>query len=223
MKPNRKQPPEKPELPAKSTVPIVPLHLSTLDDERICEHASLINSELSKIAAKFVILRACEASNVDFAASELPKLSLSDTLIAGCDLSNVDMAECSGHRVLIENCRMIGFRSTDANWEDLTVKNCQMAYASFGETTFKRAIFEECDLTDADFIHANLEAVTFLNCTLARTRFSEAKCKGMDLRGSELEEIIIGPRELQGVIIEPTQAAVLISHLGVKVKWPDQK
>ena len=139
MKTNRKKDPQKPELPAKSTSALRDVPLTDLEDERIYENVSVTSPQPPSHTAKFVVLRASDAKNADFAASELPKLHITDVTLTECDLSNADFGECSATRVLIENSRLIGFRALDSAWEDLTIKNCQMTYATFGESSFKRA------------------------------------------------------------------------------------
>jgi len=49
---------------------------------------------------------------------------------------------------------------------------------------------------------------------------SGAKLAGADLRGCTLDGLHAGWQELQGAIIDPSQALALVQALGIIVEWP---
>ena len=63
-------------------------------------------------------------------------------------------------------------------------------------------MFTRCDLTDADLQGANL--------------------RGADLRGSLLDGLRIAPKDVQGEIIDPSQAVQVAGLLGLTVKAIDE-
>ena len=78
--------------------------------------------------------------------------------------------------------------------------------------------FEKCDLRNADFQGADLSGVLFVKCNLSDAQFSATTLKGTDLRGSTIENLRVGIKELPGAIVDPFQAAYIAGVLGLVVK-----
>ena len=70
-------------------------------------------------------------------------------------------------------------------------------------------------MDEADFYNAELENVLFQNCSLDKAEFSAVKCKNVDLRTSEISNVL-GVEGLAGTIIDYTQLINLSPLLASK-------
>jgi uncharacterized protein YjbI with pentapeptide repeats len=154
-------------------------------------------------------------------ASELAHAQINDSRLIECDLANANWFQADFARVELLNCRLTGFHTIEARLQDVLFKDCQATLAQFRFSTFKTARFEHCDFSDADFQGADLTGVVFAHCNLSRAEMSGAKLAGADLRGCTLDGLHAGWQELQGTIIDPSQALALVQALGIIVEWPE--
>jgi uncharacterized protein YjbI with pentapeptide repeats len=83
----------------------------------------------------------------------------------------------------------------------------------------QQCVFERCNLTDADFYSADLSGTIFRNCDLSRADLSHAKLSGADIRNCRLDGLRGTPATMEGLIISPDQAPLLITLFGVRVEW----
>ena len=73
-------------------------------------------------------------------------------------------------------------------------------------------------LRGALFEGADLRVVTFTRCDLTNADLQGANLRGADLRGSLLDGLRVGPKDMQGAIIDPSQAIQVAGLLGLTVK-----
>jgi uncharacterized protein YjbI with pentapeptide repeats len=83
----------------------------------------------------------------------------------------------------------------------------------------QNCIFEKCNLTDADFYDADLSGTVFRGCDLSRADISHARLAGADIRDCRLDGMRGTPSNMDGLLISPDQAALLITLFGVRVEW----
>jgi len=81
--------------------------------------------------------------------------------------------------------------------------------------------FVDCTMSEADFLGARLVDVTFETSDLEKAVFETASCTRVDLRTSQLTDIV-GWKSLKGATIDSVQlmsaAPYLANELGVIVK-----
>lgn len=145
-------------------------------------------------------------------------LQLTDVRLTGCDLANIDCVGAKMRRVELLDGRLTGANFSESRLADLRIANCKADAGWFIRTVFERARFERCDLRGANFEGADLRGVVFADCDLREARMAGARLDGADLRGSNLAGVEAGAGDLRGAIIEPSQAAELISLLGVELR-----
>ncbi len=73
-------------------------------------------------------------------------------------------------------------------------------------------------LRGALFEGADLRGVMFARCDLTNADLQGTNLRGADLRGSLLDGLRIGPKDVQGAIIDPSQAVQVAGLLGLTVK-----
>jgi uncharacterized protein YjbI with pentapeptide repeats len=142
-----------------------------------------------------------------------------DCAFDACDLAHVRLDRGSGLRIALRHCRLLGLHAVDASFTEADFSDCIAPLALFFGARFKSARFSQCTLSEASFQECDLTGVTFRDCDLRRASFHGATLAGADLRGSQVDGIVAGARELQGVIVDPSQAALLAVLLGLDVRW----
>jgi uncharacterized protein YjbI with pentapeptide repeats len=156
--------------------------------------------------------------NVSFASSKIGKLRLGDVRLIRCDLSNAVLQGFEANRVEFIDCRMIGMRAIECQWQDVLVENCDLRYAQQCDAKIRGSEFKSCNLAEADLRGSNLEGTIFTNVMLHRADLNRAKLRGTDLRGADIEGIAMQPEDLRGAVVSVAQALDLARFLGVVIK-----
>jgi uncharacterized protein YjbI with pentapeptide repeats len=182
---------------------------------------ALVSDQLSNQSAERLSFDQMQLKQVNLHGTELAHAQIHDSRLIQCDLANANWFQADFARVELVGCRLTGFHTIESRLQDVLFKDCQAALAQFRFAVFKTARFEQCDLSDADFEGADLSGVVFLNCNLSGAEMSRAKLAGADLRGCELNGLHAGWQELQGAIIDPSQALALVQAFGIIVAQPD--
>lgn len=196
---------------------------ATLDD--------LLAGDLEDVRLQYIDATNClvtsfEISSVVFekatlTAAQFERISARDFSAKQSDFSAAMMAGGTINRAVFTGCRMTGVDLNKTNLHDVTFTGCKLDMANFRFADLRRVVFIDCTFTETDFLGATLHDISFQACTLERTVFEQVKCKQVDLRGSQLTELV-GWRSLKGVIIDDLQlvtAAPYLAHeLGLIVR-----
>jgi uncharacterized protein YjbI with pentapeptide repeats len=207
------EPPRLPPRPNASTPA-----LDQLDDMGVYAGLLLSDCDLSEQVAEDVTFEATLLKHVRLGRTRLPSLQMHDVRLDACDLAEADWGKPLLSRVEALGCRMVGWRASEGSLRNVLFKGCNSIGAQFWSTSFKHVRFENCILRDADFQYADLSGVIFDKCDLSNAKLSDAKLAGADLRGSKIEGVRLGLKELQGAIVDMEQAIAIARLLGVVVK-----
>jgi uncharacterized protein YjbI with pentapeptide repeats len=164
-------------------------------------------------------LERCVWRRVTLSDPNAQRLRVRDSLIQNCDLSNIDLTGSLWERVEITATRVTGATYSEARFKSVLFRECKMDFALMRMAKFENCIFENCNLTDADFYDADLSGTIFRDCDLSRADLSHAKLRGANIRDSRLDGIRGAPSNMDGLIISPDQAPLLITLFGVRVEW----
>ncbi len=190
---------------------------STIQDYARYTQLALSLDDFTEQEAQHVSFDQLVLQNVVLSKTHFKKVQWLDSRLLVCDLANAEWTEATLSRVELLGCHLTGFQSGEALFQDVLLKECRCSFAQFPLTKFKSVRFEDCDLSEANFFEADLSGVTFLHCDLSMADFSKAKLVGADLRGSKIDGMRIGPSELRGATIDPTQAVAFVRGMGIKV------
>jgi uncharacterized protein YjbI with pentapeptide repeats len=182
---------------------------------------SLSHEQYSSQIAEHVSFEQMLLKQVSMHGSELTHAQVRDSRWIESDLANANWVQADFARVELLNCRLTGFHAIEARLQDVLFKDCQASLAQFRFATFKTARFEHCDFSDADFQGADLSGAAFVDCNLSGAEMSDVKLAGADLRGCTLDGLHVGLHELQGAIIDPSQALALVQAFGIVIEWPE--
>ncbi|HEV3331444.1 MAG TPA: pentapeptide repeat-containing protein [Bryobacteraceae bacterium] len=154
---------------------------------------------------------------VQLAGGQWGSVVWKDVRLAGCDLANVRAHRIALVRVELVDCRLTGFRASALDWQDVLIQNGDVRYAQFQSGKFRSCEFDGCNFEEADFQEADLTGSIFRSCNLARADFHRAKLRNTDFRKSEVDGMLVGMGDLQGAIVDPSQAMILARLMGLQI------
>ena len=149
---------------------------------------------------------------VTLTAAQLERVGMRDMVAKQTDFSAAHLANGALNRCEFIDCRMTGVDFNKTALHDVIFRGCKLDMANFRFANLRRVRFVECTFVDTDFLGASLHDVVFESCVLEKTVFHQVKCKQVDLRSSELYEIV-GWASLKGVTIDSAQLAAVAPHL----------
>jgi uncharacterized protein YjbI with pentapeptide repeats len=161
----------------------------------------------------------CLLRTLSLSDTKAQRLHLHDSRIESSDLANLDLTASSIQRVEIVSTRLTGATFTEAQLKSVLFEECKLDLALFRMARLEQCVFERCNLSDADLYAADLTGTVFRNCDLSRADLSQTKLAGSDIRGCRLDGLRGRPAEMDGLIISPDQAPLLITLFGVRVEW----
>jgi uncharacterized protein YjbI with pentapeptide repeats len=207
--------PQAPVLPSQSELQSVRDEI--LGDDARFEGVSLVDLSFSSQTAKDPAIAESRLTRVNLSETGLSGLYLRDAVLDHCNLANAIWERPLLKRVVFEECRLTGWSTREAKWEHVVWTGCSAQYASFRSARFKNVRFERCTLVEADFEDADLSGSVFLDCDLTGALFSGTRLLKTDLRGSKINQIVVGPAELRGAIVDADQALLVAELLGITV------
>jgi len=179
----------------------------------------LAMASLQSLRGQAVRIERCLLRGVTLVDPKAQGLEMRDVRIDRSDLPNVDLTRVLLDRVEIVSTRLTGTTYIEAQLKSVLFQDCKMDFALLRMARLQTCVFERCILTDADFYSADLTGAIFRDCDLSRTDLSHARLAGADLRGCRLDGLRGTPDSMEGLLISPDQAALLIGLFGVKVVW----
>ena len=222
---SKKQPssraPKSPQIPRQTLAKEI--SHGTLQSRERYSGLKLTSGNFGGQVADRLVFEECLLTHIELSTTHMSHVEMLDVRCTDCNLANAVWTPAIFQRVEWLTCQMTGLILSEANFQDVLFKECNGSFAQFRFASFQRVHFVNCNLVEADFQEADLSGVNFENCNLSRADMSKAKLNGVDLRSSEIEGLRIGAQEIQGAIINPTQAVALVQALGVIVKWPSEE
>lgn len=141
-----------------------------------------------------------------------------DVIFEHCDLSNADFNECVFRRCTFNNCRMTGIDLTNTSCTDVQLNHCQCTLLNVSASKWNKAIWNHCIFVDGAFNMMKLKDVFVDTCNFSGCEIQDTSLSDIDLSTSNIENIMIVPECLKGVIVNQDQAIALAQLLGIRVK-----
>jgi uncharacterized protein YjbI with pentapeptide repeats len=162
-------------------------------------------------------IEGCIWRSVTLSDPKAQRLRLRDARIEKSDLANIDMTGAALERVELAT-RLTGAKCSESQCRSVLFQECKLDFALFRMAHLAQCVFERCNLVEADFYAADLTGAIFRGCDLSRADISLATLTGADLRDCRLDGMRGRPDAMDGLIISPDQAALLITLFGVRVQ-----
>jgi len=196
--------------------------LAAATDRDVAPEATLEQVVLSGFILEYgdfglLTLRQVRGDQLRLAGSDLAGSAVVDTVLQTIDASNTKFGQSRLERVQVEDSKFTGAHFENARLIDAVFADCRMDMISFRQAKSDRLAFERCNLRGADFRNAELAGAMFTRCDLSGADFSHADLAGADLRLSRLDDLIIEPGQLRGVIVSSDQALFLCGLLGLVI------
>jgi uncharacterized protein YjbI with pentapeptide repeats len=208
-----------PDLPLQLLEKTSPDH--RIEEGTLCTQSLFTRNDWSGQNLRHLSFDQVLLEHVEMNKTHFEYIRILDSRFKACDLANAEWIKADFARVELLDCHLTGFQANEAHFQDTLFKECMGHFAQCALAKFEAVRFENCDLSDANFFEADLSGALFINCDLSNADFSGAKLYGADLRGSKIDGIRVGPRELQGAILDSTQALAFVRGLGITVKAPE--
>lgn len=204
-----------PILPKQPEVVAIEDLLSGELEDALLNGAEEFNSHVVALDLSGVLIEHCQLTSAQF-----ERCSARDLLVKQTDVSAANMSNAGINRAEFINCRMEGIDFSRTSLHDVTFKGCKLNMVNFRFADLRRVAFIDCFLDEADFLSARLVDVIFEASNLKRAIFDSVSCVRVDLRTSEIDEVV-GWKSLKGAMIDTTQlmsiAPYLAHELGIKV------
>jgi uncharacterized protein YjbI with pentapeptide repeats len=202
-----------PKLPVQLDELAAPL----LHDDELFEGQRIVELDAVSAKATNVSFDECELYKPMLSQARLEKLQLRDVRIIGGDCTAANASDGGSLRVTFDDVRMTGFDASRSIYKEVCFKNCKIDMANFRFSKLKNIRFEDCNLTDCDFQSAQLTNVVFRNCILQKLLLSNAVCKQVDMRTSQIDNLI-GWRSASSITIDSVQLMHLAPELAEELK-----
>lgn len=182
------------------------------------ENLFINGKNMQNLVVGDVSLESSLIQKTSFDYSKIQKLKLTDVLMEKASIRNCIWEGAYYNRVEVCDSQGMGLQLTNAVLKSVRFVNVKALFSLFRFAKFSGASFEKCVLSEADFLGAELYDVSFRDCDLERTDFSGAKFKNVDIRGSSINGAKFELRQLQGLIVDPSQVFYLVQLLGVVIQ-----
>lgn len=185
--------------------------LAMIDDGEL-EDARLLNEDGSNCNIAALDLSSVLIERVNFTGAHFNRVTMRDLVADASDFSSAHLNSGMVVRAEFTNCRMSGVDFSQTSLHDVVFRGCKLDIANFRQADLRRVLFVDCILVETDFMNAHLTNVEFQSCTMEKTIFIRAACKQVDLRGSQLVQIVGWPG-LKGATIDDGQLAAAAPYL----------
>jgi uncharacterized protein YjbI with pentapeptide repeats len=205
-------------------LPQIPPTLYAVDDlqkalsrDELLSGFTASNQILTSIRARSLNISEAKLEKIAALEANLEKLGLSDVVLNHCDLTATNCADSSWHRVQLKNMRCSGLKLQTSLLKDVSFDSCKLDLSNFRFSKLKNVSFKNCVLDEADFYNASLDNVVFESCSLLKTEFSTTQCRAVDLRTSDVSNIL-GIGGLAGATIDSVQLVAISQTLAQAFK-----
>lgn len=185
------------------------------------ETAKVTDADATNCAITALDLSDVRLEKVLLTAAQCERVSARDVVVKGCDLSAANVSNGGWNRAEFSNCRMTGVDFSRSSLHDVVFKDCLLTMANFRFADLRRVEFVNCTMNEADFLGARLVDVSFETSHLEKAVFETASCTRVDLRTSELTDLV-GWKSLKGATIDTVQlmavAPYLANEVGIRVE-----
>lgn len=188
-----------------------------LGDELV-EEARAVGLDLSERELPGLSVKMSVLEGVSFAGTAISAPFLQDVRLVRCDLSNATWRSFQATRVEFVECRLIGMKALECNWQDVLLQDCDGRYLQLTDGRLRSCEFRESTFVEADLRAVDLGSTVLGQMDLSRADLRNARLRNVDLRDSEIEGMLVAPEDVKGAIVSPSQAMELARLLGLVIR-----
>lgn len=203
--------------PPKLPKPLLSLDLNYIENQGEYLTCGISGVDFTAQIASDILFEQIYFRRVNFTQTHLTRLRLFDSCVDVSDFSGATWDNPRLRRVEFKGCRFLGMQIGEAQLEDVLFNDCIMDGVLFTSMVCKGVRFEKCVMRSAVLEESNLTGVVFHKCDLSHASLRGSILFDGDLRNTILDGVQAYPKDVRGVIIEPSQAVQIVSLLGVRI------
>jgi uncharacterized protein YjbI with pentapeptide repeats len=193
-------------------------------DQIVFQQVRMSNTQLKKVQVLDSRLIVCDLANAEWAVAALSRVEL-----IGCHLTGFQCSEAQLQDVLFKDCGGSFAQFAFSTFKRVRFENCDLSQVNFLEVDLSGATFTVVrgsldpiyEVRKSVLVlqrkRLNLLTNRCINCDLREADLTGTKLVGVDLRGCKIDGARVGPRELQGAILDPNQALAFVRGMGIRV------
>lgn len=144
---------------------------------------------------------------------------LIEAQFTACDFNNSKFSGATITQAVFRRCKLTGANFDDTKALDVTFEDCRLNEARLRNFSFRKMTLKSLDLHNAELQRCDFRDVTFEDCSLRDADLKDARFEGADLRGTDIGGVRLeDARRFKGATISRSQAAELLSELGLHVR-----
>ncbi|EUB74183.1 hypothetical protein PMI27_000359 [Pseudomonas sp. GM41(2012)] len=156
----------------------------------------------------------CRAAHAMFRSA-----TLVDAKFVSSDLNNTQWQHSKLAHASFDGCKLTGANFIDTSTLGLSFSDCVLRSACLSGLSFYKSQLRGLDFADADLSYCDFRHAVFLEGgSLSLARVNNARFDQADLREASLDGLrLVDAKMFKGAIISKSQAAMLLSGLGLTV------
>src|SRR5258708_1932655 len=179
---------------------------SDLSDQRY-DNVAFIDIDMTELQSEGTVFSECTFRGVRFNASAH----------TGSAFLNCTFVRCAFFDATFTGCKLVGSMFDGCTFGLLKATGGDWSFAGLPGADLRGTAFEDVRMREADLTGARCEGATFRQVDLSGGWFHGADLSRADLRGSDLSSLDPLTVQLKGAVIDPYQAVVIATALGLQV------
>jgi len=188
-----------------------------LDERGDVENCHFYGEALPELQGMCLEFSGCLFERCSFSDCGAERLVFVDCIFETCDLSGMHFPKSTLQRCAFQDCRMTGVQFTNSVLMNVSFWECLMDFANFSEIKAQHVAFAGCALKESIFYTVRWQDLVFQECCMQHSEWSHTLMKGLDMRSSEIDGIVVDILNLKGLRVTRDQALMLSGLLGLKI------
>lgn len=178
----------------------------------------LICDQIIDFSIEDIEFNGCKFINVDFSKYPLKNVCFLDCIFEKCNLSGSSFIGKGINRTKFDRCNMVGCDFISCNFNDAVILNTKCDYINFSDSKMKHFIIQDTVVKDGRFVSVKFNDINFNNVDFSNSEFLNTKLQGIDFSNCNINNISVSSNDIKGIIVNETQAIMLVSLLGIIIK-----
>lgn len=141
-----------------------------------------------------------------------------DCVFINCNFTNNRLEHAQIVRTEFKTSKLAGTSFIDSKLEHVLIQDCICKYLECTNSTVKNVEINHSNLDESTWFETALKDIELQDVSLMKSDFYQTPLKGIDLSDCVIEGMKINVEGIQGTTINPEQAVLLCSLIGVTVK-----
>ena len=194
---------------------VVKLDLSMVKNDLV---DLMVCDQIIDFSIEDIEFNGCKFINVDFSKYPLKNISFIDCIFEKCNLYGSSFIEKGINRTKFDRCNMVGCDFISCNFNDVIILNSKCDYINFSDSKMKHFMIQDTVVKEGRFVSVKLNDINFNNVDFSNCEFLNTKLQGIDFSNCDINNISVSSNDIKGIIVNETQAIMLVSLLGIIIK-----